>query len=139
MHIVPVGKAWRLLFVLAVLELLIALPWHGIYLFPFQHPQVWLSGGVRSIAFSSLQILFIFLPVMAVIACWHRNMVGPICVALWLLLAIAFGVSVVPVSTFLAPTPGQFRLIVVSVINISAFVFTVHWTIAALRQEKANA
>jgi len=139
MHIGPVSKAWRSLLVLAALELLVALPLYGIYLFPIQHPQVWLSRGVFSVALSSLQILFIFLPVMAIIGCWHRRVVGPICVSLWSLLAIAFGVSVVPVSTFLAPTPGQFRLFVVFVINIFAFAFTVHWTIAALRREEANA
>jgi hypothetical protein len=103
---------------IAVTELVCALPWHGIYLLGYRlmsHPQA-AAVDPLLVALSAEGLLFLLAPLAGVYGAFRNRPWVTFPLALFPVLAFAHGVSAIPYLARLAPV-GHWRTLALVVIN----------------------
>ncbi|RUO29494.1 hypothetical protein [Aliidiomarina sanyensis] len=85
---------WAVIVVLAAGLLLSAIPWYGIYTFPMKYPNVFF-GDWQSVLTSVGQVLFILLPIIALIGALRERFYFFTSALLHTFIASFFNVSVI--------------------------------------------
>ena len=116
-------KIWRTAQVLAVLQLLTALALHGVYTNPWIRVSVSQGPSLLDAAMIFAALLFIVLPIAAVVGLVRNNRWGFYPLIVFPLTAIVFGTIPVPYASHFFSSNIQLNSVIIVVVDVALVGF----------------